>query len=205
MLKGLKVLDLANVIAGPTSSYTLAQYGAEIIKADPPGPGHHFPLLMKMMLELTQGKRSILTDIKKAPGRDILHKLVSWADVVVHNVLDDTATKMGIRHEQLQQVNPNIISCQLSAFGGTHRSSWDTYIANDVVAQVPTGVSAHYGTLDNPQIHGQISCADTLGGLGLAFSALLGLYQKNMTGYAGECRTSLVRVINYTQLPNMIV
>ena len=63
---------------------------------------------------------------------------------------------------------------------------------------------AQYGTLDKPQFHGMVSCGDIMGGFALAFTALLGVYQQRTTGYGGEGRTSLARVIDYVQLPYMI-
>ena len=74
---------------------------------------------------------------------------------------------------------------------------------HDGEAQVPSGVMVHYGSLENPQFHGGLS-NDVMTGLSLAFSSLLGLYQKRQTGYAGEGRASLARSACFNQLPCMI-
>ena len=199
LLKGLKVLDFANIVAGPASSYNLAQYGAEVIKIDPPqsfdGP---------LVIEINQGKRSLLADLRTGPGQDLLHKLVSWADVVIHNSLDDAACRLGLTHARLQAINPKVVSCQLSAYGGTYRGGWEVRKGFDPVAPASTGLMASLGTLKQPQLHGGMSAADMNSGLGLAFSALLSVYQHRKTGYAGEGRTSLVRSNNHFQLPFMI-
>ena len=110
LLHGLKVLDLSNVAAGPVSGYTLAQFGADVIKADP--PEYPNPGLAAATVFTSLGKRSILTDVTTAPGREILERLIAWADVVLHNSLDDTAQRLGVSHAQLKDINPNIVSCQ---------------------------------------------------------------------------------------------
>jgi crotonobetainyl-CoA:carnitine CoA-transferase CaiB-like acyl-CoA transferase len=156
------------------------------------------------MLDANQGKRSILTDVKPEQGREVFERLVAWADVVVHNCLDEVAERLGATHAQLQAVNPGVVSCQLSAFGGTQRGGWEDRMGYDPIAQASSGLMVQFGTLAEPHWHGLTSCGDTMGGLGLAFSALLGSYQQRKTGYAGEGRTSLARMINFIQLPCMI-
>ncbi len=203
MLKGVKVLDLANVIAGPTAGHTLAEFGAEVIKADSPENSYN-PLLISAMIGLNVGKRSILTDVKTGPGREVFERLIRWADIVVHNVLDDTARRLGIAHDQLQKINPDIISCQMSAYGGTFRGGWENQGGFDNILQGASGLMAQFGSLEKPHMHGWVSCGDVPGGVSLALSALMALYQKRKTGVAGEGRTSLARSMNYMQLPYMI-
>ena len=200
LLGGLKVLDMSSVLSGPTAGFTLAQYGAQVIKADQPD----YLYFTKTALDVSQGKRSILNDIKTAEGREIFQRLVTWADVVIHNCLDDVARRLGISHEQLQVINPKIVSCQVSAFGGTWRGHWEGRPGFDPVACAASSLTTHYGTKENPQSHGSTSCGDIMGGLSLAYSALLGVYQQRKTGYGGEGRTSLVRANTYIQLPYMI-
>lgn len=204
LLKGLKVLDLSNIVAGPTSAYTLAQYGAEVIRSESPEDESQNPALPALLIEINQGKRSILTDVKTAPGKEVLHRLISWADVVLHNIVDDTAKRMGITHADLQLINPGVVDCQLTCWGGTYRNGWEQRLGFDVSATATGGIMVQYGSKKWPQYHTSTSLGDTTGGLGLAFSALLGVYQKRKTGYAGAARTSLVRMANFYQLPYMI-
>ena len=205
LLKGLKVLDLTNLVAGPTSTYTLAQYGAEVIKTDPPDTVN-IGLVGSSLLEVNQGKRSILTDVKTASGREVFSRLVCWADVVVHNSVDGVAERLGVTQAQLQLINPNIVVCQFSAYGGLfrHQGGWEKRSGFDNQVQAVSGMMVHYGTLQNPQLHGLITCGDIMGGIGGTFATLLGVYQQRKTGYAGEARCSLARMINYIQLPCMI-
>ncbi len=203
LLQGLKVLDLANIMAGPTAAYTLAQYGADIIKIDAPD-SIRLPHLLSVILEGNQGKRSLLVNLHTVPGQALFNKLLKQSDVVMHNILDDTAQRIGVTHHQLQAVNAKLVSCQLSCFGGTHRGGWETRLGIDYTAQAATGLMAQLGSIESPQWNARADCADIITGIALAFSALLGIYQYRKTGYAGECRTSLVRMCNYYQLPYMI-
>ncbi len=202
LLKGLKVLDLSNVAAGPLAGHVLAQYGADVIKAD---HEHSYldPGAVRWSPTVLEGKRTILIDVKTAPGRELFQKLVSWADVVLHNILDDTAQRLGATHKQLQAINPNVVSCQISAYGGTLRNGggWEARPGFDPLLQGASGLLSHYGTLEKPLHFAGVACGDITGGFALAFSVLLGVYQKSRTGYAGEGRTSLARTISFSQLP----
>jgi len=200
LLKGLKVLDLSGQVAGPTSTYTLAQYGAEVIKTEPP-MGSDTPVHLKLALDVGQGKRSMVLDLKTVPGQEILGRLVSWADLVVHNILDDTVKRLGLTHRQLLSINPNVVSCQLTALGGTvrDRNCWESQRGYDGDAQVRSGIMIDFGSSDHPQFQGGIS-NDSLGGVSLALSGLLGIYQHRMTGISGVGRASLARASTFKQL-----
>ncbi len=198
LLKGLKVLDLSNLFAGPSGCYFLASYGAEVIKADPPYT--LFPVLGGF-----PGKRSILTDVKTAAGRKILERLIKWADVVVHNSLDYVAERLGVSLQQVRDINPEAITCQMSAFGGTLRGYRENWHGVEPTLQHASGLTAHYGTLETPQLHGGVAAADCIGGLSLAYGVLLAVYQKQRTGFAGEVRCSLARATNYYQFPHMVL
>ena len=202
LLRGLKVLDMCSIIAGPTASYTLAQYGAEVIRAEPPN-SFNLPLHQAWSLEVNQGKRSIVIDIKMAPGREVFRRLVSWADVLMHNRLDDTAQRLGLTHTQLREINPNLVVCQNSAFGGTYRGGWEMRPGFDPMANMPSGLYVNYGSLEEPVHFGGIA-SDLMAGLNLAFGGLAGVYQQLKTGYAAEVRSSLARATNFNQLPWMI-
>ena len=206
LLNDLKVADFSNILAGPISSHVLAQYGAQIIKADPTSNTgmHNTPYLQYSLLSISQGKRSLLTDTATAPGQEIIRRLVSWADVVVHNCLDDSASRLGIAPDQLQAINTRVVGCQLSAYGGSNRGDWDARPGFDWQAQSSSGLMVQYGSLDFPFLHGMAVSADVMGGLSLAFTSLLGVYQQRKTGWTGEGRTSLARAVNYSQLPWMI-
>ncbi len=201
LLRGLKVLDMASFLSGPYASYILAQFGADVIKLDETVA---LPLLLHIPLECGQGKRSLLANVKTAPGQEILKKLIASSDVVIHNLRDDAAKGLGVSHTQLKKINPKVISAHISAFGGTYPGIWDNFKAIEPVAPAISGLWSYYGTLETPLRHGIVSSSDIPGGLSLAFATLLAVFQQQKTGYAGDARTSLVRATSYYQLPWMI-
>ena len=206
LLKGLKVLDLSNVLAGPTCTHALAEYGADVIKADPSRPSStsNYYLFIPGWIHLSHGKRNMLTDLKTAPGQDILRRLIKWADVVIHNILDDQTQRLGVGPEQIRAINPKAISCQISAYGGAKRGGWEKRPGYDWQAQAASGLMTQFGSPEHPMLHGFTVAADSMGGLILAFTSLVAVYQQRKTGWAGEGRTSLVNAVNYFQLPWMI-
>ena len=144
-------------------------------------------------------------DMKTAPGREIFQRMVRWADIVLHNRLDDTAKRLGVTLAQLQEINPKVVVCQMSALGGTWRNcgGWENRVGYDPIANMPSGLLAHFGSLEYPMSFGGIS-ADLMGGFGLALSSLLGIYQQRKTGVSGEGLCSLARATTYNQLVWMI-
>ena len=201
MLKGIKVLDLTSVLAGPTTSYTLAQYGAEIIRLESPNEG---PGLLPHKLEIMQGKRSMLLDITTQPGREVFEKLIKTVDVVLHNSMSDVAKRLGVSHSQIQAINSKAITCQISAFAGPQHGPWGQRPGYDCIAQSVCGIMVNFSSLDMPEDHGAVTCADVTTGESAAFAILLALYQRQTTGIAGEAQASLVQGINFAQLPFMI-
>ncbi len=200
LLKSVRVLDFSNVLAGPLASYILAQYGAEVMRLEPPeGPG-----LLPYKLDLMQGKESLLVSLNTAPGMQVLKRLIENVDVVLHNCLDDVATRLGITQEQLRAINPNIISCQVSAFGGATRGGWAHRPGYDCLVQATSGLMTSFGSLESPEDHGAITCADVMAGGGAGFSTILALWHKRQTGKGSGVRMSLARAINFTQYPFMI-
>jgi crotonobetainyl-CoA:carnitine CoA-transferase CaiB-like acyl-CoA transferase len=202
LLAGLKVLDLCNVVAGPNAAYTLAQFGADVIRLEPP-KSFNLPMHLEWTLEVNQGKRSMLIDLGTTPGREVFGRLVARADLVLHNRLDDVAERLGMTLAQLQEINPDVVVCQNSAFGGPRRGSWDLVPGYDPMPNMTTGLDVLAGSAEKPRGMTEIF-ADLMGGLGTGFSGLLGLYQRHRCRYAGEGRSSLARGANFYQLPYMI-
>ncbi len=203
LLRGLRILDLANVMAVPMANYILAQYGAEVISSVDPKKSI-FPDNIRDLLEASMGKRSIIIDAATAPGREVLQRLIMRSDVVLHNILDQNAFRLGVSHEQIHKVNPNVVTCQASAWGGTVRGWSERRPGVDMTVLAETGIQAKFGSLSWPQYFGLGSVVDSISALGAAFAALLGVWQQRTTGYAGEARTSLVRGNCFLQLPWMI-
>jgi crotonobetainyl-CoA:carnitine CoA-transferase CaiB-like acyl-CoA transferase len=96
-------------------------------------------------VDVNQGKRSIILDLKTEKGRAVLARLVRKADVIIHNYLDRSLPGIGISPEQLREINPNVISSQISAWAGSEGGPLKDFPAYDPVLQAATGITARYG------------------------------------------------------------
>jgi crotonobetainyl-CoA:carnitine CoA-transferase CaiB-like acyl-CoA transferase len=124
-LKGMRVIDLTHVMAGPTCTLMLADMGADVVKVEkvpdgddtrrslPPSIGGESAAFMMM----NRNKRGIALDLKTSGGRSVLQRLLEDADVVVENYRPGTMAKLGFDYEELREKNPGLIYCALSGFG----------------------------------------------------------------------------------------
>ena len=124
-LSGVRVLELSQIMAGPTCGLMLSDMGAEVIKVEKfPGgddargyakPGD--PGLAPGFLMLNRGKRSVAVDIRKPEGRRVIERLVAGCDVVTENFRRGKLDALGLGYEQLRAVNPQLIHCSISGYG----------------------------------------------------------------------------------------
>lgn len=203
ILQGIRVLDFSNIIAGPAAGRTLAEFGAEVIRVDAPAPQAGPFATMWFGIDVNQGKRAIILNLKTDKGRTALAQLVQNTDVVLHNYLDRSARSLGISHEQLVAINPDIISCQISAWGGASGGPFKDDPAFDPVLQAASGIMMRYGSVERPVLHGIASCVDYMTG----FSAVLGIAQalaaRQMGRGGSYVRTSLAMAAQLVQFPFM--
>jgi crotonobetainyl-CoA:carnitine CoA-transferase CaiB-like acyl-CoA transferase len=203
LLQGVRVLDFSNIIAGPAAGRTLAEHGADVIRIDSPAPLASPRTTVWFGVEVNQGKRTIIVDLKTESGREILARLIKNTDVVLHNFLDKSAQSLGIAHEQLTAINPDIISCQISAWGGSKGGPLKDDPAFDPVLQAASGIMARYGSPQKPVMHGIASCVDYITG----FSATSGIAQALFVRERGRggsyVRTSLAMGTQLVQFPFM--
>ena len=200
-LSGTRVLDLSNVIAGPAASRTLAEYGADVIKVDAPDPQIGPRMSIWFGMDVGQGKRSLIVDLKTPEGQTILRQLVERADIVLHNYLDDAAERLGISEQQLRNIKPDIVSVQISAYGGPRLVGWEAYPAFDPVLQASSGIQTRFGNEGRPQLHAVASCIDYLTGYAASFGALTALFAERRGEGGAHVRTSLARSACFVQLP----
>ena len=129
-LTALKVLDFTHYVAGPYCTKLLADYGADVIKVEPPsgdgarqiGPFPNdvpHPEQSGLFLHLNTNKRSIVINLKGDGAADLIRSLASWADVAVENFRPGVAERLGVGYEQLSAVNPRLIYTSISNFGQT--------------------------------------------------------------------------------------
>ncbi|WP_416883559.1 CaiB/BaiF CoA transferase family protein [Marivita sp.] len=178
-LRGVRVLDLTNVLAGPFACHQLAHLGAEVIKVEAVGKGDLArnlgadpDLSAKGMgisfLAQNAGKSSLTLNLKDPRGKDILKKLVQGADVLVENYRPGVMDRLGLGYDILKAVNPNLIYCAISGFG--QDGPWADRPAYDQIIQGVSGVMSITGDAESAPLRVGYPLADTVGGLTAAMS-----------------------------------
>jgi crotonobetainyl-CoA:carnitine CoA-transferase CaiB-like acyl-CoA transferase len=182
-LKGVRVLDLTNVLAGPFACHQLAHMGADVIKVETPGSGDLArnlgaspELSSKGMgisfLAQNAGKRSLTLNLKHARGKEALKRLVATSDVLVENFRPGVMDRLALGYDVLRDVKPTLIYCAISGFGQT--GPWAKNPAYDQIIQGASGVMSITGDGTVPTRTGY-PLSDTIGGLtaAMAISAAL--------------------------------
>lgn len=203
-LAGLRVLDLGNVIAAPTVGRVLAEFGADVTRIDAPAPQAGPLMTMWFGIDVNQGKKSLLLDLKSEKGKEVFYKLVANADVVIHNFLGESPERLGISQTQLREVNPNIISCQISAWGGPTVTSQASNPSFDPVVQNAVGITFRYGNTDSPTQHGLASCVDYISGYAGALAVTHALIARELGRGGSYVKTSLAMGAQLVQYPFVV-
>jgi len=123
-LAGIRIVDMTTVLMGPYATQTLADYGADVVKVEPPegdlvrqiGPARHAGM-GPIFLNTNRGKRSICLDLKKPEGREALLRLAADADVLVYNVRPQAMARLGLSWEEVSAVNPRIVYAGVFGYG----------------------------------------------------------------------------------------
>ena len=129
-LAGLKVLDFTHYVAGPYCAKLLADYGADVVKVEPPaGDGARrigpfpddapHPEKSGLFLHLNTNKRGVVIDLKKPDAAGIIERLAAWADVIVENYRPGVAARLGVGYDKLSGIKPSLIYTSISNFGQT--------------------------------------------------------------------------------------
>ena len=126
-LTGLRVIELAHIMAGPACGLMLADMGADVVKVEKIGSGDDSRRFLPpaiagesaAFMMMNRNKRGIALDLKHAQGKAVLLELLKEADVVVENYRHDTMARLGLDYETLSELNPGLIYCEISGFGRT--------------------------------------------------------------------------------------
>jgi crotonobetainyl-CoA:carnitine CoA-transferase CaiB-like acyl-CoA transferase len=200
-LAGVRVLDMANVIAGPVAARTLAELGATVTHVDPVAPTMGPRLLLRIGLEVNQGKRSIAMNPTAPDGKVVLRELVSSSDVVLYNKTAPQAQRLGLAPADVHAVNDRAVVCAITAWGGPSPGEWDNRPGYDPVVQAVTGIMSRFGGASTPAVHGVAATIDYFTGFSGAFAAIVGLLARRQGARRLVGRTSLVRTAGWVQLP----
>ncbi len=197
-LAGMRVLELAQIMAGPTCGMMLADMGADVVKVEklPGGDdarGYRDPLVNGVsppFMMLNRNKRGIAVDLKQARGREILLRLVKNADVLTENYRRGTLEKFGLGYEVLAQANPGLIYCAVSGYG--RDGPFGDRGGFDLIAQGFAGLMSVTGEPGGPPVKTGNPVADINAGL-LACAGIAAAYvHKQKTGQGQIVDTSLM-------------
>ena len=199
-LQGLRVLDLTNVIAGPTIGSTLARFGAEVTLVQPVEPSVDPWNAVVFGLQAQRGKESILLDLSTDAGQAVLGRLIAQADVVTMNGTDAQRARLGFTRERLDAFNPRLVLVQLDAFGGPGRGPKSDHLGYDDLAQAATGVMIRFGGgMETPEEHAHFGTIDVLTGLCACVALGAALLMRDRDGGGGVARASLAAAGNLIQ------
>jgi formyl-CoA transferase len=191
-LSRFRVIDVAHVRAGPTCVRQLADWGADVIKIEAPGPdkglggdrhGSDFQ-------NIHRNKRSITLDLKSPEGLEIIKKLVKTADVFVENYRPDVKYRLGIDYESLKKINPRLVYASISGFGqdGPYRDRPGL----DQIAQGMGGLMSVTGLPGQGPVRVGIPIADLTAGIFAAMGILVALLEREESGEGQWVQSSLL-------------
>ncbi|HWC90917.1 MAG TPA: CoA transferase, partial [Pirellulales bacterium] len=151
-LRGVRVLDLSRVLAGPVCTQLLADLGADVVKVERPGTGDDTrqwgppfvePGQSAYYLSCNRGKRSLALDLSHPASAEVLDGLVRAADVLLENFLPDTLAKLRLTPERLKQLNSRLVIASISAFG--RENAWSQVPGYDLMIQAGFGMMSITG------------------------------------------------------------
>jgi len=199
-LKGIQVIDISHVIAGPLTSYYLAQLGAEVIKIEKPGSGD----VMRANKEsiptdtptafssLNAGKKSLAVDIRTVEGANAIRSLAKNANVFIENFRPGVVKKYGLDYESIKKINPRIVYCSISGYG--QHGNWAARGGYDQVIQALSGMMMMSGPeQDASPTKVGFPVIDVAVGILGALSITSSIYRQEKYGVGQYIETSLVQ------------
>jgi formyl-CoA transferase len=186
-LAGYRILDLTAVVLGPLATQILGDYGADVIKVEPPAGD-----LMRangvsknrgmssIFLAINRNKRSLSIDLKTPEGLEIIHRLLPSVDVVVHNMRVDAIERLGLGYGALAALKPDLVYCMATGFGESGPDAGKP--AFDDVIQAASGIASLIGNETGIPDYAPTLLADKTCGLALANAVLAALLHRERTG-----------------------
>jgi crotonobetainyl-CoA:carnitine CoA-transferase CaiB-like acyl-CoA transferase len=200
-LAGLKVLDLGSFLAGPMAPMLMADLGAEVIKVEPV-VGDRLRYKPSYWEACSRNKRSLAVDLTTEPGRQVLRKLIEWADVVHHNQRPKAASKLGIDEAGLRAVDPDIVFGYVTSYG--EKGDRADSPGFDSIFQALAGWEVENGGIGNPPQFSRFGVLDVQTALGSLIGTLLAVYRKQRTGRGSKVSGSLLSAATATQSETLI-
>jgi crotonobetainyl-CoA:carnitine CoA-transferase CaiB-like acyl-CoA transferase len=181
-LRGVRVVDLSRVLAGPYCTMVLADLGADVVKVERPEGGDETrtwgpPFTggeAAYYLSVNRGKRSCALDLSQPEGRDLALELCAGAAVVIENFKVGGADRLGVGYDAVRKRNPRVVYCSITGFGSERNPPGRP--GYDFVAQAESGLMSITGPADGPPSKVGVAVVDVLAGLHAAAAVLAGLH-----------------------------
>jgi len=190
-LDGVRVIEMGQLIAGPFAAKTLGDFGADVIKIEPPGAGD--PLRGWRLLKdgtsvwwqvQSRNKRSIALDLRIPEGQEIARRLIDDADVLVENFRPGTLEQWGMSYEKLAQTNPGLVMLRISGYGQT--GPYRDLPGFGAIGEAMGGLRHLTGEPGRVPVRCGISIGDTLAALHGTIGVLVALWHRNVNGGRGQ-------------------
>jgi len=197
-LEGIKVIDLSAVMSGPFCSQLLADFGADVLKIEPPGTGDMMrdfgPPFVKgesyYFLLHNRNKRSMTLNLQSAKGMEVFRKLAKTADIILENFRPAVKRKLKIGYEDLKGDNPRLIYASISGFG--QEGPYENRAGFDLIAQGMSGLASVTGWKETGPVRVGVAIGDSLAGIFATYGILLALFEREKSGKGQRVETSLL-------------
>ncbi|UDY36641.1 CaiB/BaiF CoA transferase family protein [Dermatobacter hominis] len=190
-LSGVRVIEAATLAAGPMVGTQLGEFGAEVIKVEPPGSGDPMRTwgvrkdgIGLMWKSVTRGKRCVTLDLRRDDGQRLFHRLLGVADVLVVGNRPSALRRWGIDWESVHAAHPDVVMCHVSGYGGggpaADRPGYGT------LAEAMSGFAHLTGQADGPPTLPPFMLADGVASLAAAVAVVAALYHRDVGGGSGQ-------------------
>jgi formyl-CoA transferase len=210
-LTGLTVIEIGNTIAGPACARLLADFGADVIKIEPPEGdpvrqmGRHVATeagdVSLYAASILRGKRSVVLDLKSAEGRAAAHALIEQADIVVENNRPGVMERLGFGYDVLAQRNPGLVMVRISGFG--QDGPYAGRPGYGAICEAVGGVRHLTGDPDRPPARVALATTDYLTSVYAAFGALAAIHERQRSG-RGQVVDAALYEAAFTQLEPIV-
>ncbi len=190
-LQGVRVVEMGQLIAGPFCGKTLAEFGADVVKIEPPGAGD--PLRQWRMIKdgtsvwwqvQSRNKRSVALDLRQSEGQRLARELIAQADVLIENFRPGTLEGWGMSPEALLEINPRLIMVRISGYGQT--GPYRDLPGFGAIGEAMGGLRHLTGEPGRVPVRVGVSIGDTLAALHATIGVMMALYHRDQRGGKGQ-------------------
>ena len=209
-LAGIRVIDLTSVVFGPYATQIMADMGADVIKVEPPagdntrwisaGPAEG---MGGVYVNVNRGKKSVVVDLARAPGKEAMRRLIAGADVFIHSMRGKAIAKLGFDYAAVRAITPDII--YTNCYGYSRRGPEADQPAYDDTIQAECGITHVQGLLNGePGFVGTIM-ADKVAGLHALYATMMALFHRERTGGKGKGEGQEVEVTMFEAMASFML